>query len=183
MNVIGLTRGKFAFIDSEDLEKVKSYTWFALKSGRNFYAATRPHLLMHHLIIGKPERPFEIDHINHNGLDNRKHNLRICTHAQNILNSKRASHYKNGEINPSYKAIKKTRKLKSEYKKATRDYSLPRKGGYGESGEKGIHFLKNATKNKWMVNPTINKKRIFLGVFSTLACAKRKLNQYMKNKL
>ena len=41
---------------------------------------------MQHFIIGKPEKGLQTDHINRNGLDNRKVNLRKCTSAENNCN-------------------------------------------------------------------------------------------------
>jgi hypothetical protein len=41
---------------------------------------------MHHLILPLT-KDVEIDHINHNGLDNRRCNLRLVTHQQNIQNT------------------------------------------------------------------------------------------------
>lgn len=43
--------------------------------------------LMHRIIMNCPENKV-IDHINHNGLDNRKINLRICTYSENNRNIK-----------------------------------------------------------------------------------------------
>jgi len=92
MKEIKLTQGKVALVDDEDFELVSRHKWYAHKAFRNVYADThiRPikrqvNLLMHILIMGK-KQGFEIDHINHNGLDNRRSNLRHVTHAHNIQN-------------------------------------------------------------------------------------------------
>jgi len=96
MKSITLTQGKVALIDDEDYEMINKYRWYAASSGiyKIFYAKRkytkdgRPYwIYMHHFIIGKPQRGFVIDHINGNGLDNRRDNLRIVTPRQNVLNS------------------------------------------------------------------------------------------------
>jgi hypothetical protein len=80
------------FIDGEDFDKIKNHNWHLLKQKHGFYVATniringkQKTMLMHRVIFNSPEG-FEIDHINHNKLDNRKENLRICTRAENCRN-------------------------------------------------------------------------------------------------
>lgn len=80
---------KLAYIDAEDFEKVSKYSWSLHVFG---YAKTttgkRPNrttLSMHRLIMGSP-KGLSIDHIDHNPLNNRKENLRICTKGQNLFN-------------------------------------------------------------------------------------------------
>ena len=77
------------YIDAQDIELVSKYTWHIDSPG---YAATnvrtstgRAKLYMHRLLMNPGE--LHVDHINHNKLDNRRCNLRICTHAQNIRNT------------------------------------------------------------------------------------------------
>ena len=43
-------------------------------------------LLMHRLIMNTPQG-MDTDHINHNKLDNKRSNLRICTTSQNMMNT------------------------------------------------------------------------------------------------
>ena len=43
---------------------------------------------MHGLIMGVPKKPFVVDHINHDTLDNRRSNLRIVTYSENCKNRK-----------------------------------------------------------------------------------------------
>ena len=56
------------------------------KSGRSFKRSTTQKL--HHAIMGKPAKGYVTDHINGNGLDNRKENLRLVTHAENNQNKR-----------------------------------------------------------------------------------------------
>ena len=91
---IKLTKGKIAFVDDEDYDLLKHYRWFAFKDHRFWYARAwtrdidgkRIILFMHRLILGNPCEGLLVDHINHDGLDNRKSNLRACTNAENLRN-------------------------------------------------------------------------------------------------
>lgn len=84
-------RGMFALVDRDDAHLVAVHLW-------NFsypYAVTgirradgkRATIGMHRLIMGAQPGQF-VDHINSNGLDNRRSNLRICTTAQNLANAR-----------------------------------------------------------------------------------------------
>lgn len=83
-----------ALIDDEDNELINQYRWNPLWNGYTYYAHgripgkdsyKRPFIRMHRLIMNT--QPGEqTDHINHNGLDNRRSNLRICTRGQNLAN-------------------------------------------------------------------------------------------------
>ena len=86
--LIPLTKDKFAIVDAEDYERLSKYKWHTLKNRRNYYAKRRgPHRMvsMHRVILNAPAG-LVVDHINHNGLDNRKSNLRLCTAAENSRN-------------------------------------------------------------------------------------------------
>lgn len=87
---------KEAYVNVEHLAKILRFSesWNLLvTAGNAVYAQSayrhengnRKVMLMHHLIIS-PEEGKEIDHVNRNGLDNRKKNLRCVTHAQNLQN-------------------------------------------------------------------------------------------------
>jgi len=88
---IPLTKGLFAIVDPDDYHRLVNFNWHANKSAHTHYAVRylssgkgkNKIEYMHHLIIDIPEGLF-CDHINHNGLDNRKANLRPATLAQNI---------------------------------------------------------------------------------------------------
>lgn|SRR3990167_2809158 len=76
-------------LDDEDFERVKNIKWHYHHGGHsdNWYAMTSGSVLMHRLIMNTP-KGMEVDHINGNGLDNRRENLRICTVGQNRMNRK-----------------------------------------------------------------------------------------------
>jgi hypothetical protein len=85
---IPLTQNKVAIIDAEDWELVSKYKWCASKGLNTFYAYnSRQGLCMHRLILSTPRGVFT-DHIDRDGLNNRRSNLRIATHSQNTINSK-----------------------------------------------------------------------------------------------
>jgi hypothetical protein len=100
MAVIELFGGARTIVDDEDVSRLRDRRWRLHRSRGKRYAATGtgPSLvLMHHAIIGKPASGHEVDHANGDSLDNRKANLRTCTHQQNIWNTRpygRASRYK-----------------------------------------------------------------------------------------
>lgn len=84
MKLIPLTQDKFAMVDDEDFERLNKHLWHIT----NGYAATYingKHILMHRLLM-RPRNKQIIDHQNHNRLDNRKTNLRLCNHSKNAMN-------------------------------------------------------------------------------------------------
>ena len=93
MKKIKLTQKKYALVDNEDFDKINNFKWHYNSNG---YARTsNPKLYMHHLI--KPIfNNFEIDHINRNRLDNRKSNLRIVNHSDNLINTSLRKDNKSG---------------------------------------------------------------------------------------
>ena len=92
MREIPITKGHIVFVDDDDFDRINKYRWCYHGNG---YAARGYHdngmliiVKLHQEIMGKPKNGYEIDHINGNKLDNRKSNLRIVTHQQNVFNSK-----------------------------------------------------------------------------------------------
>lgn len=103
MKQIQLTKGKFALVDDEDFEWLNQWKWCVQgqNSGSNFYAkrAVRKKIVhesenyfsmkmisMHRFIFGIKDINIVIDHIDGNGLNNQKSNLRPCTQTQNLYN-------------------------------------------------------------------------------------------------
>lgn len=84
-----LSNGVVVLIDSEDYELVRNYKWYISGSGyvESFSNGNnkKKRILLHRLILNAPTH-LETDHINRNPLDNRKSNIRLCTHSQNMCN-------------------------------------------------------------------------------------------------
>ncbi|HEV3223889.1 MAG TPA: HNH endonuclease [Puia sp.] len=98
---IPLTKGKFAIIDFEDLEFVMRYKWHLGSRIRSQYAIKvlgkgdgKKYLRMHNYIMNCPNGKV-VDHIDGDGLNNKKANLRICDDGQNKCNRKKSSTTKN----------------------------------------------------------------------------------------
>lgn len=93
MKEIKLSQGKTSLVDDEDFEKFNIFNWNAHKKGNSYYAKRgvriklkHKTLLLHREILDAPDG-FDVDHIDGNGLNNQKSNLRICTRKQNLWNS------------------------------------------------------------------------------------------------
>lgn len=89
MPQIKLNNGMFALVDREDFEFLNSWKWtYTLGYAKRVsyvpkYKYTT--ISMHRQILNAPKGA-EVDHINGNKLDNRRSNLRICTHSENQRN-------------------------------------------------------------------------------------------------
>lgn len=95
MKEIQLTRKKVALVDSQDYEQLNQWSWYANSNSPHlWYACRRKQVdkkrtlfLMHRVILNAP-RHLQVDHINGNGLDNTRANLRLCTQSQNLHNQR-----------------------------------------------------------------------------------------------
>jgi hypothetical protein len=79
---------KMCYFDFEDYLRIKVFKWYPALDGKNFYAINTCNMFkikMHRYLLSFPQDKI-IDHINGNGLDNRKENLRIVNHRQNVYN-------------------------------------------------------------------------------------------------
>lgn len=91
------------YVDADMIDKIKSIKWSVISSG---YIAGYPDgkmTLLHRFVTNCPEG-MVVDHLNHNKLDNRLSNLRICTQKENMENCD----YKLGASN--IRGITKTKK-------------------------------------------------------------------------
>ena len=95
MEEIKLTQGKIALVDDEDFERLNNFKWCAFKNGHSHYAersvqdnGKRFHIFMHGMVIPR-KKGYCIDHIDGDGLNNCKKNLRYATYAENSRNAQK----------------------------------------------------------------------------------------------
>jgi hypothetical protein len=86
-----------AKVSPEDARLVLEYRWGV--NGCGYASIYRNHnaILMHRLILEAPKE-FVVDHVNHDTLDNRRENIRLCTEAENMRNKVMQSNNKTGAI-------------------------------------------------------------------------------------
>lgn len=92
---VALTKGHEAIVDADMADVVGHFVWHASVRKHTVYAATghSTKKLLHRVIASAAFGDgaltgMEIDHVNRNGLDNRRDNLRIVTRSQNMCNAK-----------------------------------------------------------------------------------------------
>lgn len=100
MKEIKLTKGYVALVDDSDYDHLSNYKWFAsicnggkVYAGRNskyIKGVKRFHISMHRYLLGliNTDRNTVVDHIDGNGLNNQRANLRICSRSVNNANKK-----------------------------------------------------------------------------------------------
>lgn len=108
MKEIELSQGYKALVDDIDFEHLNQFKWnvrivsstkYAKRSDRYSIPKT---IQMHRIIMNCP-KDMMVDHINGNGLDNRRENLRICTRSNNLMNSNKPK----GKNTSKYKGVSK----------------------------------------------------------------------------
>ena len=100
----------WARIDRRDCKMLSQHTWYKNNKG---YAYTfipdsngkKKGVLMHRLIM-QPKAGLEIHHVNHDPLDNRRKNLKVCTHRENLQTLQKPRRKKRTAENTSkYKGV------------------------------------------------------------------------------
>lgn len=97
--IFGRGRLHECLIDTTDLERIATsvspnHSWYLLSSDGTDYAYTRrsrngESIPMHRIVLGAGANDI-IDHVHHNGLDNRKNELKVKSHADNVFNRRGA---------------------------------------------------------------------------------------------
>ncbi len=90
------TKGEVIMVDSDDFDRLSQWKWYVCRNGKGHSYAMRrgdrrgkirKTVGMHRVVMNAPAG-MQVDHINHDGLDNRKTNLRLVTRIQNQWNRK-----------------------------------------------------------------------------------------------
>lgn len=107
MKKLFLSQNQYALVDDEDYERANKQRWSFNKKdnivrGSVVVDMKSKGILLHRFIMNAPKN-MQVDHINGNRLDNRKENLRLCTHQQNQMNKSKqvnnTSGYKGVSLN------------------------------------------------------------------------------------
>ena len=143
MSNLCLTNGINVQIDEEDLERVSRFNWYyhTKQDGSSPRARTKlagQWVYMHRYILDLWDKDKVVDHINHDALDNRKANLRICTSQENEMNSRKQKTANGKNCLSKYKGVSK---MTSKYKDKVYKY--------------------------WFAQLQLDGKNIYLGTFKT----------------
>jgi hypothetical protein len=93
---IALNNGMVAVVSKSDLHLVDNgKKWTAWNASKNRWYAVQQlkvsgvwkRVMMHRVVMGFPDNKLDIDHIDRNGLNNTRENLRVCTRSQNNHNA------------------------------------------------------------------------------------------------
>lgn len=92
MKEILLSQNRYAIVDDCNYEIVNKFKWhYSLGYAKRWDYSKGKHnpigIFMHRFITGDVPLGLEIDHINGNKLDNRRENLRVCKHSDNVKNA------------------------------------------------------------------------------------------------
>ena len=148
---VKLICGKIALIDEDCLYLFNGRrSWRSYFDGWNWYVRRFSTInkktktfLLHREVLGIKDSKVLIDHIDGNGLNNMRSNLRICTHSENRKNR----HNKSDKHTSKYLGVSlKTTKYKYTVK----------------NGENRVSISK-----KWEARIQHNKKQISIGLFDT----------------
>lgn len=138
MKLIELTQGLSAQVDDEDFESLSKYKWYAVATGytRRLYAAKGggPATYMHQYLMGY-NLDGEVDHIDGNGLNNQKSNLRVVSHSQNIQNQTKRT-----DVTSKFRGVHKESFTGRWRASICKDYTIHRLGRFDTQEEAAIAY-------------------------------------------
>lgn len=105
----------FALVDARDYVKIAQYRWYVSSYGYAARKDKRRFVFMHDM-IADPGPGLTVDHRNHNLLDNRRRNLRVCTWAENQRHRRKFKNNTSGYKGVSFQAGKWVARITADYK-------------------------------------------------------------------
>lgn len=156
------------FIDIADVETVSKYQWYANKKKNSFYCQTsyyedgiKKNMKLHRLITNCPRNKI-VDHIDRNGLNNTRKNLRIVDH---VINNRNKS-YKNKQFVNGIHYNKKSNSIRASWyddklKRHFKTFSI-KKYGYDEAINRAMYYrYKNCIKYNYILDEEFMKKVVY----------------------
>lgn len=152
-------KGMFALVSDEDYERVSARRWWAVKGPRTTYVQSRigreKHVSLHRFILNPPKDKV-VDHIDGNGWNCQRENMRICTISENTRHRSSARNSTSKYLGVHYAIVKDKRISKATGKLVVKEY------GY------------------WIAQIRINGKSTRLGFFKDEKQAALKFNEAAK---
>lgn len=116
IKILKSNKGTKILVSDKDYDRVKKFKWkLCPTTGILFITKNRKRISLHRFIMN-PDKDMVVDHINGDRSDNRRSNLRVCSHKQNLANQKLNSKNTSGFKGVYYKKSKKkfTARIKVE---------------------------------------------------------------------
>lgn len=127
--------GEYSLVDEEDYDRLMICNWSKRTDG---YAYNFKSGYMHRFILGVTDSSLVVDHVNHDRLDNRKSNLRLCTHQENIFNMKSITGAS------KYKGVSYDKTCNKWASEITKNYTKHRLGFFDNEIEAALAYDKKA---------------------------------------
>lgn len=156
----GKNRGKyFARIDDDDYDRIGKFNWSVFKhvGGVNYAVRSTPRnkngkqkiIFMHRELLGLNRGNKKlVDHINHDGLNNQKNNLRICTIGENSRNRRSQKKSSSKFLGVGIRRIRQNNRVYSYWQAGIRINGIKTNlGSFKKENEAAIAYNKSAIKN------------------------------------
>lgn len=128
-------------IDAQDYNNINKYTWYVDNSGYVATSIKKKKVYMHRLIMDCKTKEEQVDHINHNTIDNRRSNLRIVDNSKNQMNKRIRKDNKSG-----YKGVYWSKSNNKWIAQITKDNDVIYLGAFDNKDE--AKFIRNKAESE-----------------------------------